>query len=141
MEACILVNTFLVFLEVISLLNMTIVRVLLSLDRFISSLTGRPCSLNDEEYVFNSFLKFFPSLIKDFFSFDLDLPIECDDEYWDNEFQQPSGKPSSITYFNCFLRLMDIFAYAMRLIVSQVSFELFFQITHSSSAVPDKASE
>jgi hypothetical protein len=62
---------------------------------------------------------------KDTSSFDLDLPIECDDEYWDNGFQQPSGKPSSITYFNSFLRLMDILAYAMRLIVSQVSCKPF----------------
>ena len=113
------------------------------MDRFISSLTGRPCSLNDEEYVFfDSFFGFSRSLISDSCSFDLDLPIECDDEYWDNGFQQPSGKPSSITYFNCFLRLMDIFAYAMRLIVRQIYLGLFFfRITHSSSAVPDKAPE
>lgn len=71
--------------------------VLLTLDRNISSLTGRPCCLNDED-------------------FDLDLPIECDDEYWDNGFQQPSGKPSLITFFTSLIRLTDILAYAMRLI-------------------------
>ena len=120
---------FLVFLEV-TVLNVAIVyRVLLSLDRFISSSTGRPCSLNDEEYVFNSFA--FPKS-KRFFSFDLDYPIECDDEYWDNGFQQPAGKPSSIAYFNCFLRLMDILAYAMRLIVSQASLELFKSLIHQA---------
>lgn len=113
---------FLVLLEVIVLNVAILYRVLLSLDRFISTSTGRPCSLNDEEYVFNSFA--FPKS-KRFFSFDLDLPIDCDDEYWDNGFQQPAGKPSLIAYFNCFLHLTDILAYAMRLIVSQVSLELF----------------
>lgn len=51
-------------------------------------------------------------------SFDLDLPLECDDEYWEQGFQQPVDKPSSISFFNCYLRLIDILAYAMRLIVS-----------------------
>lgn len=57
-----------------------------------------------------------------FDSFDLDLPIECDDEYWESSdpngrFKQPAGKPSSIAFFNCYLSLMDILAYAMRAIV------------------------
>ncbi|KAF8149482.1 fungal-specific transcription factor domain-containing protein [Crassisporium funariophilum] len=73
--------------------------VVLSLDRHVSSFSGRPCGLQDED-------------------FDLDLPLECDDEYWELGFKQPSGKPSSITFFNCYLRLMDILAYAMRLIYS-----------------------
>lgn len=56
-------------------------------------------------------------------SYDVELPIECDDEYWDHPdpslaFQQPAGKPSTIAYFNCYLKLMDIFAYAMRVVVS-----------------------
>ncbi|KJA27601.1 hypothetical protein HYPSUDRAFT_34708 [Hypholoma sublateritium FD-334 SS-4] len=71
--------------------------VLLSLDRHISSYAGRPCALQDED-------------------FDLDLPLECDDEYWEHGFQQPPDKPSSISFFNCYLRLIDILAYAMRLI-------------------------
>lgn len=53
-------------------------------------------------------------------SFDLDLPLECDDEYWDNGFQQPADKPSSISFFNTYIRLVDILAYAMRLIVCWV---------------------
>ncbi|KAH9484876.1 ABC-transporter-regulating transcription factor [Psilocybe cubensis] len=71
--------------------------VILSIDRFISAGSGRPCGLQDED-------------------FDLDLPLEVDDEYWENGFKQPADKPSSITFFNCYLRLMDILAYAMRLI-------------------------
>ncbi|PPQ71792.1 hypothetical protein CVT24_006143 [Panaeolus cyanescens] len=73
--------------------------VIMSLDRQISSFSGRPCGLQDEDL-------------------DVDLPVECDDEYWDKGFRQPAGKPSTITYFNCYLRLMDIMAYAMRLIYS-----------------------
>ncbi|EAU90888.1 nucleus protein [Coprinopsis cinerea okayama7 len=71
--------------------------VILSLDRLISSSAGRPCGLQDED-------------------FDLDLPLEVDDEYWDQGFVQPEGQPSSVSYFNCYLGLMDILAYAMRLI-------------------------
>ena len=54
---------------------------------------------------------------RSFYSFDLDFPLECDDEFWEDGFQQPSRKPSSIAFFNCYLRLLDILAYAMRLIV------------------------
>ncbi|KAJ3561273.1 hypothetical protein NP233_g10294 [Leucocoprinus birnbaumii] len=76
--------------------------VLMSIDRLTSSGSGRPCGLQDED-------------------FDLELPIDCDDEYWDHpdpskRFKQPEGKPSSISFFNCYLSLMDILAYAMRAI-------------------------
>ena len=52
-----------------------------------------------------------------FYSFDLDLPLECDDEYWETGFDQPAGKPSTITYFNRYLSLMNILSSTMRLIV------------------------
>ena len=56
-------------------------------------------------------------------SFDLDLPLECDDEYWthpdpEQAFKQPPGKPSAITFFNCYIRLHQILAFALRTIVS-----------------------
>jgi hypothetical protein len=53
-------------------------------------------------------------------SFDVDYPIECDDEYWKpngdlgQAFQQPSGKPSVITTFVYQLRLCEILAYTLR---------------------------
>lgn len=59
-------------------------------------------------------------------SFDLDLPVECDDEYWDpsnsssSGFAQPPGKPAIVVAFNCLLRLTQIQAYAQRTIVSPV---------------------
>ncbi|KAF8187484.1 hypothetical protein BJ912DRAFT_969930 [Pholiota molesta] len=77
--------------------------VLMTLDRHISSFSGRPCALQMKSAFFPTFL-------------DLDLPLECDDEYWENGFKQPPDKPSSITFFNCYLGLIDILAYAMRLI-------------------------
>ena len=55
-------------------------------------------------------------------SFDLDLPLDCDDEYWDTSppFSQPAGKPSKIAYFNCLLRLYQIQGFALRTLVSMV---------------------
>ncbi|KAG5642750.1 hypothetical protein DXG03_002231 [Asterophora parasitica] len=78
--------------------------VLMSLDRLVSSFSGRPCVFSEEDY-------------------DVDRPIECDDEYWDHPdpslaFQQPPNKPSTITYFNHYLRLMDILSHAMKVIYS-----------------------
>lgn len=68
-------------------------------------------------------------LFRDFFfllycSFDLDLPIECDDEYWDNSdphlrFKQPPNKPSLVTHFILYLRLNQVLAFMLRTIVSQ----------------------
>ncbi|GBE88069.1 predicted protein [Sparassis crispa] len=78
--------------------------VLVSMDRTISMNLGRPCAIQDED-------------------FDLDLPLECDDEYWMNSdpkqaFKQPADKPSRITFFNCLLRLNQILAFALRTIYS-----------------------
>ena len=55
-------------------------------------------------------------------SFDLDLPAECDDEYWStpdpkDAFKQPTGKPSQMSYFIAFLKLSQILAFALRTIV------------------------
>ena len=56
-------------------------------------------------------------------SFDLDLLVECDDEYWEpsdphaGAFVQPPGKPAAVTFFNHMLSLNQIQAYALRTIV------------------------
>ncbi|KAH7926384.1 hypothetical protein BV22DRAFT_1063146 [Leucogyrophana mollusca] len=78
--------------------------VLVTLDRLMSSSLGRPCAIQDED-------------------FDLDLPIECDDEYWEHPdpekvFRQPPDKPSSMSYFVNFLKLNHILAFALRTIYS-----------------------
>ncbi|KAF8895175.1 fungal-specific transcription factor domain-containing protein [Infundibulicybe gibba] len=54
-----------------------------------------------------------------FEDFDLDMPIECDDEYWENPdpelcFKQPAGKPSYITGLVKYIQLMEILAYVLR---------------------------
>ncbi|EKM53328.1 uncharacterized protein PHACADRAFT_259611 [Phanerochaete carnosa HHB-10118-sp] len=76
--------------------------VLVVLDRTLSCILGRPCCIQDED-------------------FDLDMPIECDDEYWFHEdpaqaFKQPPGRPSSVIAFNCTIRLMQIQAATLRTI-------------------------
>ncbi|THH16874.1 hypothetical protein EW146_g3841 [Bondarzewia mesenterica] len=77
---------------------------LVVLDRLMSSSLGRPCAIQEED-------------------FDLDLPAECDDEYWthpvpEQAFKQPPGKPSIMSYFICFLKLNQILAFALRTIYS-----------------------
>jgi hypothetical protein len=55
-------------------------------------------------------------------SFDLDLPTECDDEYWEDPdpekaFKQPPGKPSKVSFFISYLKLNQILGFALRTIV------------------------
>ncbi|KAF9073615.1 putative fungal-specific transcription factor [Rhodocollybia butyracea] len=76
--------------------------VLLTLERTIGSFAGRPATIHEEEY-------------------DVELPIDCDDEYWehpdpDMAFKQPPRTPSKLSFFIHYLKLMDILAYAMRTI-------------------------
>ncbi|KAH7921041.1 hypothetical protein BV22DRAFT_1039127 [Leucogyrophana mollusca] len=78
--------------------------VLIVFDRLLSVSLGRPCATQDEE-------------------FDIDLPAECDDEYWEHPdptkaFQQPPNKPSVLSYFVNNLKLSHILAYALRTIYS-----------------------
>lgn len=64
-------------------------------------------------------------LLADFFeksSYDLDMPVEVDDEYWEHPdpamaFRQPPGKPSLISAFNTFIRLNVLLSMALRTIV------------------------
>jgi hypothetical protein len=91
-------------------------------DRGTSAFTGRPRALQDDEYVKAHRKPNHTSLTVARFSFDLDPPIECDDEYWENQdpdkaWKQPPGKPSSMAYFNQFLKLGDVLGHALRTIV------------------------
>ncbi|KJA21189.1 hypothetical protein HYPSUDRAFT_67935 [Hypholoma sublateritium FD-334 SS-4] len=77
---------------------------LIFLDRSSSAFSGRPCVIADED-------------------FDLDYPIECDDEYWEADdpeqaFKQPSGQPCTITGFVHMLKLFVILAFAHRTLYS-----------------------
>ncbi|KAJ7287859.1 fungal-specific transcription factor domain-containing protein [Mycena rebaudengoi] len=74
--------------------------VLLSLDRQICCFLGRPTAIHVEDY-------------------DVELPMEVDDEYWDHPdpeqaFKQPSGKPSLLTFFICHIRLSEILGSTLR---------------------------
>jgi hypothetical protein len=55
-------------------------------------------------------------------SIDLDLPIDCDDDYWDLSdpnlaFHQPEGTPSRMSYFLHTIKLRMINLRAMRRVV------------------------
>jgi len=63
------------------------------------------------------------SLLTLFISFDSDLPVDCDDEYWDHTdpekcFKQPPNKPSSVTSFILYTKLQQLLAFSLRTIVS-----------------------
>lgn len=77
--------------------------VLLVCDRWLSSALGRPCAIQEED-------------------FDLEMPIDVDDEYWvtpnpEDAFKQPEGKPSKMTAFICQLKLCQVLGFALRTIV------------------------
>ena len=61
--------------------------------------------------------------IEIYVSFDLDLPLEVDDEYWEGRqdsektFEQPRNIPSRIVAFNHFIKLTQIMAFTMRTMV------------------------
>ena len=62
-------------------------------------------------------------------SFDLELPMECDDEYWEDPekaFKQPPGKPSKVSFFVSYLKLNQILGFALRTIVGS-SFLCIYQ--------------
>ncbi|KAL0070197.1 Gypsy retrotransposon integrase-like protein 1 [Marasmius tenuissimus] len=74
------------------------------MDYSISAASGKPRGLQEEDY-------------------DLDLPTECDDEYWDHPdpdqaWRQPPGKPSTVSFFVSLLKLVKILALALRTIYS-----------------------
>ncbi|KAF8213001.1 fungal-specific transcription factor domain-containing protein [Mycena galopus ATCC 62051] len=78
--------------------------VLVSYDRTVSLGLGRPCALQ-------------------YWDFDIQLPTECDDEYWEHTdpeqaFCQPAGKPSQVAFFNSYIRVNNILAHVLHLLYS-----------------------
>ena len=54
--------------------------------------------------------------------FDVELPTECDDEYWEHpdpalRFKQPPGKPSIIAFSLALHRLMGLYGIILRVVV------------------------
>ncbi|KAJ7287463.1 fungal-specific transcription factor domain-containing protein [Mycena rebaudengoi] len=72
---------------------------LVAYDRFSSAILGRPCAGGEDD-------------------FDLDLPLEVDDEFWESEtpFYQPPGTPCRITFFNLWLKISQIITYTVQTI-------------------------
>ncbi|CAK5283073.1 unnamed protein product [Mycena citricolor] len=93
--------------------------VLIMLDRMSSLQHGRPVTIQDED-------------------FDLDFPIECDDEFWETEdpalaFRQPKNRPSTICGFNAFLRLSQVLSFALRTLYSTIKSKALFSLTKDKS--------
>ncbi|KAJ7595474.1 fungal-specific transcription factor domain-containing protein [Mycena floridula] len=78
--------------------------VLVSMDIWFSVIIGRPRATNPEDY-------------------DQELPADCDDEYWQHAdparaFRQPPGKPSTLSFWLSFLKVLHILGLAHRSIYS-----------------------
>ncbi|KAF8315668.1 hypothetical protein DL93DRAFT_2078902 [Clavulina sp. PMI_390] len=80
---------------------------LVTIDAYMSAILGRPMAYHDED-------------------FDLDLPVEVDDEYWPLPNQdgsiatptQPDGLPSKISFFVTYVKLNQIIGFMLRTIYS-----------------------
>ncbi|CAL1706909.1 unnamed protein product [Somion occarium] len=73
---------------------------LVTFDHIGSMINGRSCASRDEDS-------------------DLEMPLQVDDEYWENEdpalaFRQPPDKPCITAFFNCWIKLTQIAAFALR---------------------------
>lgn len=47
-------------------------------------------------------------LTLEYYSYDVDPPLEVDDEYWEQDFVQPPDKISSLSFFAHFARLFEV---------------------------------
>ncbi|KAF9465075.1 fungal-specific transcription factor domain-containing protein [Collybia nuda] len=73
---------------------------LIVFDRIGGAVLGRGCGVGEED-------------------FDIDLPLEVDDEYWESEdpceaFRQPPEIPAKVGAFNLFIKLSQIVAFALK---------------------------
>lgn len=59
--------------------------------------------------------------------FDIDLPLEVDDEYWDSayDFKQPPAVPSKISAFNQFIKITQIMAFTLRTVYAVDTSKVF----------------
>ena len=94
--------------------------ILIMFDIFDVLTLGRSFCINQEEWVV---LIPGPAARADFDSYDLDLPLEVDDEYWEanppaEAFKQPRDVPSMISSFNYCVRVGWIIGFIYRTLVS-----------------------
>ncbi|KAF9062227.1 fungal-specific transcription factor domain-containing protein [Rhodocollybia butyracea] len=88
---------------------------LLNFDVFLSINFGRPRATTGDD-------------------FDLELPVECDDEYWENEdpakaFVQPPGVPPRSSFFIYYSKLLKISGFAYRTLYSVTKMYLWKRVT------------
>ncbi|KAF8170993.1 hypothetical protein K438DRAFT_200738 [Mycena galopus ATCC 62051] len=63
--------------------------------------------------------------------FDIELPLEVDDEYWEDPihpFQQPAHRPSRITYFNTLMRLTHIMGFSVQVLYPLTKVRTMFSL-------------
>ncbi|KAJ7458315.1 fungal-specific transcription factor domain-containing protein [Mycena galericulata] len=62
--------------------------------------------------------------------FDISLPTECDDEYWEETRPgcQPSTAPSTITFFTTLIDLYRIFNFIIRMVYSPITYRVLIYI-------------
>lgn len=85
---------------------------LVAFDRISSAALGRSCVLGEEDY-------------------DLDLPTEADDEFWEAEqpdqcFRQPAHVPAQVTAFNLWIKLTQVIAFTIRALYAVDNSKIFF---------------
>ena len=102
-------------------------RVLVCIDRMASASFGRPSAIQDEEYAIVSRVNTIQLTDGTRHSFDIDLPVDCDDEYWEHpdpaqRFKQPPNKPSSAISFIIYIKILQILGLSLRTIVRFMSF-------------------
>ncbi|KAF7361336.1 Fungal-trans domain-containing protein [Mycena sanguinolenta] len=95
------------------------------IDTLSSSFCGRPRATSSDDY-------------------DVEYPVECDDEYWESSdpsqaFKQPPGKPSIVSYFVAYLKLIEIMGMAQRSIYLLNHKNRSEQWTHDAVATIDSA--
>ncbi|KAJ7599108.1 fungal-specific transcription factor domain-containing protein [Mycena floridula] len=98
-------------------------------DRIASSQMGRPCAVQDEDV-------------------DVELPIECDDDCWENPDPKlafkPEGKSTNVTCMIQFIKLTNLMMLALRELYpvnqSKAAFGLSLRLGDNSVAALDSAS-
>ncbi|KAF5354715.1 hypothetical protein D9756_005344 [Leucocoprinus leucothites] len=86
--------------------------ILLAFDHVLGASLGRGIATGQEDY-------------------DLDFPLEVDDEYWDTSnartnFKQPNNIPSKVSAFNHFIKLTEIIAFAAKTLYPVDKRKVFF---------------
>ncbi len=105
-----------------------------TVDILTSSITGRPRAITSEQYVRSASRSCKADV--SFLSYDLELPLEVDDDYWPGEahadpkkpWTQPAGVQTSSTALILHLKLLEILGFAQNTIVSLVQPGVMFAL-------------